>query len=108
MKSLSRRILMLSAAAVVCGCQTTPLTTTKQPLALDFALKRARFEMNCPNATATVLSSEVIQPPNLGPRVMGVERAQFTVGATGCGKRSTLVVICADQSDGCFATDERG
>lgn len=77
-------------------------------MALDFALKRARFDMNCPTATGTVLSKETIQTPNLGPRMVGVERAHFTIGITGCDKRSTLVVICADQSDGCFAADERG
>jgi hypothetical protein len=88
------------------GCTTTPLTTTKEPMALDFALKRARFEMNCPGATGTVLSSETIEPPRAaGPRLQGVERAQFTVGVSGCEKRETLVVICADGADGCFAAD---
>ena len=101
-----RRLLPIAAAVASYGCQTVPLTTAKEPMALDFALKRARFEMNCPGATAAVLSSETIQAPG-GPRVMGVERAEFTVGATGCGKRSSLVVICADQADGCFAADER-
>jgi len=75
-------------------------------MALDFALKRARFEMNCPDATGSVLSKETIEPPRgAGPRLQGVERAQFTVGVSGCGKRETLAVICADGADGCFAAD---
>jgi hypothetical protein len=100
-------ILSTITLAALSGCNTTPLTTTKQPMALDFALKRARFEMNCPEATGTVLSSETIQPPNVGVRFSGPERAQFTIGVAGCDKRDTLVVICADGQDGCFAAQGR-
>jgi hypothetical protein len=100
-------ILLAVTSAVISGCNTTPLTTTKQPMALDFAVKRARFEMNCPEATGSVLSSETIQPPNVGVRFSGPERAQFTIGVSGCDKRETLVVICADGADGCFAAEGR-
>jgi hypothetical protein len=100
-------IVWAIALAAISGCNTTPLTTTKQPMALDFAVKRARFEMNCPDATGSVLSSETIQPPNVGVRFSGPERAQFTIGVSGCDKRSTLVVICADGADGCFAAEGR-
>jgi hypothetical protein len=105
MKSLSVWVVGAVIAVGVSGCNTVPLTTSKEPMALDFALKRARFEMNCPAATGSVLSSETIQPPIEGPRVQGVERAQYTVGVSGCDKRETLVVICADGADGCFAAD---
>ena len=76
-------------------------------MATDFALKRARFEMNCPEATATVLSKQTIEPPMAAMRFGAVERAEFTIGAAGCGKRQTLVVVCADGSDGCFAAEGR-
>jgi hypothetical protein len=99
------RVIPFVALAAIAGCNTTPLTTTKQPMAMDFALKRARFDMNCPTATGTVLSSEVIQAPDIGIRFQGVQRAQFTIGVTGCGQRQTLVVICADGTDGCFAAN---
>jgi len=103
------RILPLAAmVAAVAGCQTTPLTTQMQPMALDFALKRARFDMNCPAATATVLSSQTIQPVLNGPLMMGQERAQYTIGATGCGNRETLVVICGQDNNGCFAGEGGG
>jgi hypothetical protein len=100
-------ILPAMSLAALSGCNTTPLTTTKQPMALDFAVKRARFEMNCPEATGSVLSSETVQPPNVGVRFSGPERAQFTIGVSGCDKRETLVVICADGADGCFAAEGR-
>jgi len=32
----------------------------------------------------------------------GPERAQYTIGVTGCGQRETLQVLCAQGSDGCF------
>jgi hypothetical protein len=107
MKAQLHRLLPIAALVLMSGCNTTPLTTTKQPMALDFALKRARFEMNCPEATGSVLSSETIQPPNVGPRFAGPERAQFTIGVAGCGKRDTMVVLCADGADGCFAANGR-
>jgi hypothetical protein len=105
MKTQLHRLLSIAAVLVLSGCNTTPLTTSKQSMALDFALKRARFEMNCPEATGSVLSSETIQPPNIGPRFAGPERAQFTIGVAGCGKRDTMVVLCADGADGCFAAN---
>ena len=89
----------------VAGCQTTPLTTQLQPMAMDYALKRARFDMNCPAATGSVLSSETVQPVLNGPLMMGNQRAQYTIGVTGCGNRETIQVICAQGGDGCFAAD---
>jgi len=86
------------------GCATEPLTTVKEPMALEVALSRARFELNCPAATAAVLSKQTIQAPAArGVRVGGIDRAQFTIGVSGCDKRMTLVVLCADQGDSCFA-----
>jgi hypothetical protein len=101
-------ILPVAALAAISGCNTTPLTTTLQPMAVDYALKRARFDMNCPAATASVLSSEVIQPPEMAIRFQGIQRAQYTIGVSGCGQRQTLVVICPQGGDGCFAANGNG
>jgi len=96
-------ILPVAALVGISGCNTTPLTTTLQPMAVDFALKRARFDMNCPTATAQVLNSETIQPPARALMInQGPERAQYTIGVTGCGQRQTLQVLCAQGGDGCF------
>jgi hypothetical protein len=75
-------------------------------MALDYALKLVRFDMSCPEKTASAPSRETIQPANVAPRFSGSQRAQFATGVAGCGKRETLVVICADGSDGCFADEE--
>jgi len=58
MKLRLRRIWPIVGLAGAVGCNTVPLTTTLQPTALDYALKRARFDMNCPSATGSVLTSE--------------------------------------------------
>ncbi|MGO8829185.1 MAG: hypothetical protein ACLQAR_05305 [Steroidobacteraceae bacterium] len=107
MKTILRMLLPIAALAAVSGCNTTPLTTQLQPQAVQYALQRARFEMNCPSATAQVLSSDNIQPVLNGPMMMGTERAQYTIGVTGCGSRSELVVICAQDSSGCVAAEGR-
>lgn len=107
MKNHTHKLLSIAAMAALAGCSTVPLTTTLQPQAMEYALKRARFDMNCPAATGTVLSSETLQPVLNGPLMMGTERAQYTIGVTGCGNRETLVVICAQGGNGCFAADGR-
>jgi hypothetical protein len=104
-KAQLNRLWLVAATITVAACNTTPLTTTLQPMALDYALKRARFEMNCPTATATVLSSETVQPVLNGPLMNGTQRAQFTIGIQGCGQRQTMVAICAQDSGGCFAAN---
>ena len=55
-------------------------------------------------ATGTILSREVVQPVLQGPLMNGIQRAEYTVGVAGCGRRTTFVVICPDEGDGCFAT----
>jgi len=81
---------------------------SKQATALGTALSRGRFEMNCPDATGEVLSSEVVQPALQGPYVAGIQRGEFTIGVAGCGQRNTYVVVCPEGGEGCFALDSGG
>jgi len=76
----------------------------KQDMAMQTVLTRAKFDMNCPDATGTVLTQEVVQPAMVGPAVGGVWRAEYTIGVAGCDKRHTYVVVCPDGGEGCFAT----
>ena len=104
MKTHLLKIFPMAALVFVAGCNTTPLNVSKSDEAVNTALIRARFEMNCPAATGSVLTSEVMQgPATFGPMVQTVQRAQFTVGVTGCGQRGTYVVICAEGANGCVA-----
>jgi hypothetical protein len=103
----TRRLFALAAAAMVAGCaaQQQKLLQQRQSSAVDTALQRGRFDMNCPAATATVLSQDYIQPAIQGPRFGGITRAEYTVGIEGCGQRTTYVVICQEGTDTCFAAN---
>lgn len=89
-------LLTLAAA----GCQTqTQILQEESATATQVAVNRGRFEMNCPQAMGSILSSNMLQPVVWG----GMERAEYTVGVEGCGQRRTYIVICQLGSVSCFA-----
>ena len=95
-----------AVTALVAGCATqSQMLATKQPTAVETALQRGRFDLNCPAATATVLSQDYIQPAFEGPWVGGMNRVEYTVGVAGCNQRTTYVVICQEGTDTCFAAN---
>jgi len=95
-----RVVLAVGAVACAAACQTeAQRLASEQNMALDTAVRRGRFELSCPDAAATLLSSEMLQPVVWG----GQERAEYTVGVAGCGQKKTYVVICPQTSDNCFA-----
>ena len=99
-------LLALCVAVVAVGCASqNQLLAQKQGSAQQAALTRARFEMDCPTATGTILSSDFIQPAIQGPWVGGLQRVEYTVGVEGCGKREVYVVLCQVGTDTCFAAN---
>lgn len=98
-----RRTLLLPATAILLaltGCETQQqILADEQSVATQAALQRARFELNCPAATATVLSSQILQP--IAWR--GLERAEYVIGVTGCGRRETYIAVCQFGSTSCLA-----
>lgn len=94
--------VLTACAATGCMSQQQQLAQ-KQPTAVAAALQRGRFDLNCPTATGTVLSSDFIQPAIQGPWVEGLTRVEYTVGVEGCGQRTTYIVICQEGTDTCFA-----
>jgi len=91
-------------AGMLCGCQSQQqLVDEMQADATQVAQRRGAFELNCPAATATVLSKEMIQSPVVNPRWAPPERAEYTVGVSGCNKRATYLVVCAVGGTGCVA-----
>ena len=107
MKSLL--LLTLVAATALTGCVSqTQFLDNMQGMAIQTASDRALFELNCQDTSATVISREVIQPALQGPWVNGIQRAEFTIGIRGCGKKAMFVVICPDGGDGCFAAGPGG
>lgn len=98
-------LLTLGVLFAAMGCTTqNEFLDNKQPIAIQTAVERARFALNCPAANGTVLSREVVQPGLQGPLVSGIQRAEFTIGVEGCGERKTYVVVCPEGGEGCFAT----
>jgi len=94
----------VATAAIFAGCQSQQqMVDEMQADAKHVATTRGKFELDCPAATATVLSKEMIQTPITNPRWAPPERAQYTVGVEGCSKRATYQVICAEGGTGCIA-----
>jgi hypothetical protein len=96
------------ALTIAAGCATqSQQLAARQPAAVQAALERGRFDLNCPTATGTVLSRDYIQPAIQGPWVMGLNRVEYTVGVAGCNQRTTYVVLCQEGTSTCFAADPR-
>jgi hypothetical protein len=94
----------LVGAALIAGCQSTAqMLAADQGAATQAAARRGQFEMNCPQVTTDVLSSNLLQPALWG----GLERAEYTVGVAGCGQRRTYIVVCQVGSPSCFAAAGR-
>lgn len=86
------------------GCQSdAQILANEQAVAQETALRRGQFELNCPAAKASVLSSNMLQPVAW----RGIERAEYTVGVEGCGQRKTYVVVCQVGSPSCVAASGR-
>jgi hypothetical protein len=101
--------LALAGVFVTVGCQTQQqMVQNQQGMAVQTALNRARFDMNCSSATGQVLSTNVSQPSIQGrfASAYGVQRIEYTVGVTGCGQRRTYIVVCPE-GGGCFAAPGR-
>ena len=108
MRNTLVRVALIATVAVA-GCATQgQMLDSKQDTALQTGLSRARFDMNCPDATGQILSREMTQPAIQGPYVSGVQRAEYTIGVEGCGKRTTMVVVCPEGGESCFAGEPGG
>jgi hypothetical protein len=103
--------LVLVFVFATVGCQTQQqMVQGQQGMAVQTALTRARFDMNCSSATGQVLSTNVSQPEIQGTfrSAYGVQRFEYTVGVTGCGQRRTYIVVCPQNGGGgCFAAPGR-
>ncbi len=108
MKTFRTLILATAAGLALAGCQTQQqIVDEMQADAVHTAQRRGAFELNCPAAKAEVLSKEMIQSPIMNPRFAPPQRAEYTVGVSGCGQRSTYLVVCAEGGNGCIAAGAR-
>jgi len=105
---MKKRYMFLALVGVLAtvGCQTQQdMLQGSQGLAVQTAVNRAKFDMNCSSATGQVLSTNVSQPAIQGTfrSAYGVQRLEYTVGVRGCGQRRTYIVVCPQGGAGCFA-----
>ena len=110
MRSLLSSTGAAAAAALlaIAGCASqSGFIKDKQEAAVNSALARGKFDLNCPNATGTVLSSSYMPPEETGPAA-GLKRAQFAIGVAGCDKRTTYTVLCPDKTDTCSPAQSDG
>ncbi len=99
---------MVAVVMVAAGCQSTAqMMAAAEGQAVQEATNRGRFEMNCPAATGTVISKDLMQPAIQTIRFSGPERGEFTIGVSGCGQRTTYLVICPLDGSGCFPVGTR-
>ncbi|MDN6858773.1 hypothetical protein QO207_19445 [Pseudomonas sp. CAN2814] len=99
MKVLRFSSLML-AVALLGGCVTDQqFLAQNQSAAIDATVSRAKFELNCPDVAATVLSSKVTQ------FAYANNRTEYTIGVRGCGRQSVYVTYCLT-SDNCNALSD--
>ena len=97
---------LLVTGLILAACQTQQQEVGgMRPQAIQTAKQRGSFDLNCPAATAQVLSNEMVQTNSGGPLMWNIppQRAEYTVGVEGCGKRATYYVICAVGGTGCVA-----
>lgn len=105
MNSRSIALSAVATVAILSGCQSqTQMVDEMQADATQVAKQRGKFELNCPAATATVISKEMVQSEISNPRWAPPQRAEYTIGVAGCNKRATYMVVCAEGGNGCIAT----
>ncbi len=97
-------LVMIFGLLALAGCASqSQFLDNKQGMAMQTALGRGQFDLNCQQATPVLISREVVQPALQGPFVNGIQRAEYTIGVEGCGKRHSYIVICPDGGTGCYA-----
>ena len=95
-------------ALIAAGCASgPPYIQSAEPGAINAAQRRAQFDMDCPNVQVEVLSRQTLQSPLEYTRFAPPERAEYTLGAVGCGQRKTYLVVCTDGAGGCIAVSGR-
>lgn len=89
MKKNLYSIAALACAASLGGCMTDQqFLAQNQAAAIDATASRARFELDCPDVTTSLLSSKVTQ------FAYANNRTEYTIGARGCGRQAVYITYC--------------
>ncbi|MCX7098640.1 MAG: hypothetical protein NTV43_12140 [Methylococcales bacterium] len=99
-------VAALALPVLISACATeAQFLSQNAPAALNTALARGRFELNCPQATGSVLSQKVTYINGIGMGMGGgggYEWTEYTIGIRGCGKQAVFETMCRDP-DNCNA-----
>lgn len=102
----NRKLLLVACLGLaLAGCQSTAqILDDEQNVAVETAVRRGQFDLGCPAATGEMLTRTLLQPVAW----RGIERAEYTVGVEGCGKRASYVTVCPLDSSACMAVRSGG
>jgi hypothetical protein len=103
-----RNTAALAVIIALAACQSPTQTLDAEAnAATQAALARGQFDLSCPAATATVLSRNLINPVLNGPMMNGVQRAEYTIGVSGCGQKKVYISVCQIGSVSCITATGR-
>ena len=104
LKAIVALSIMIFAVAAA-GCQSTAqFLDSRQPLALQNAADKGRYELGCQKTTEALVSRKISEPSPRTDWMSGVRRAEYTIDVEGCSRKLTYLVICPQEGEGCFAT----
>ncbi|WP_152225858.1 hypothetical protein [Pseudomonas sp. SCB32] len=93
MKTRYLLVSLCAFAAAVSGCMTDQeFLAQNQNAAINATVSRAKFELDCPDVSASVLSSKVTQVQI----AYANNRTEYTIGARGCGRQAVYITYCLD------------
>ena len=98
-------ITAVTLLAAACATPPAQVLAGMEPQAIETALQRGRFDMQCQDAQPTVLSRQLRPPAIETFRFAGVPHGIFTIGVSGCGKQMTFQIACPEGGYGCFSAD---
>ncbi len=98
-------ITAVTLPAAACATPPAQVLAGMEPQAIETALQRGGFDMQCQDAQPTVLSRQLRPPAIETFRFAGVPHGIFTIGVSGCGKQMTFQIACPEGGYGCFSAD---
>lgn len=91
MKTRYLLVSLLAPVAALSGCMSDQeFLAQNQSAAINATVSRAKFELDCPDVTASVLSSKVTQVQF----AYANNRTEYTIEARGCGRPAVYITYC--------------
>ncbi len=72
------------------GCSTFVGQNSEK--AMEVTVSRARFELECPDVQASILSEKPAP-------ALGTEGSEYTIDVNGCGRQGVYIARCRDDQD---------